>query len=103
MPWLRSQAGLSAKVKFQSFNLYGHGVQDLANCIAYDLHASQTLIAGSSPNGNSIYGSELQTTANQTFIGTTDPATVGTVMDRRHLVQPDDRLLLPAPERRVAI
>jgi hypothetical protein len=79
LPWLPSQAGLSAFVKFQSFNAWGHA-QSLADCVAYPITPA-TNPAGTSPNGNTAYGGELVATANQTFLGGTDPAMLGSVLD----------------------
>lgn len=36
-PYLAVQAGVAVDVKFQSFNLWGEGVQDLTDCIAYTI------------------------------------------------------------------
>jgi len=73
LPFLTSQAGASAYVKFQSFNLWGQGATPLANCVAYPFTPASNP-AGASPNGNTAGGGEISPTTNPTYVSATDPS-----------------------------
>jgi hypothetical protein len=73
LPFLTSQAGAAAYVKFQSFNLWGESATPLSNCVAYPFTPASNP-AGPSPNGTTAGGGEIGPTTNPTYVSATDPA-----------------------------